>query len=161
MVTPQSGIRNSIKEKSGKYGELDLPYIIAINVVDQFSGDDIDISNALFGDEQVIFTFRGNKVIREETRRKRNGAWFGPKGPRNTRVSGALFASLLSPWNIAKITPVLWHHPWANKPLSPEWLPFPQFLGGEGHFLKELKWKNGWELLGLDPNWPEEKGNHK
>jgi len=154
-VTPHVGIRESIKDKNSKYGELDLPYIVAINVIDELGANDIDISNALFGEEQVTIIFRGNKLIEQRLGRKPNGAWYGPKGPWNKRVSAASIVVNLLPWSIAKVTPVLWHNPWASRPLSPELLPFPKFLAGEDNHLKEFKGKNSWELLGLDPNWPE------
>ncbi|MGB9835032.1 MAG: hypothetical protein ACPLPW_08725 [bacterium] len=157
LVTPQIGIREAIKDKNSKYGELDLPFMVALNVLDEFKPDNIDIGNALFGEEIVTIIFRGNELIDQRPGRKPNGAWFGPKGPYNTRISAALIAVNLLPWNIARVTPVLWQNPWASRPLSPELLPFPKFLVGEDNHLEEFKGKNGWELLGLDPNWPEDK----
>jgi len=157
QVTTHIGIREAIKFKSWKYGKLDLPCIVAINVLDESMATKDEITDALFGEEQVILTLHGNKIIREEITRKPNGAWFGPKGPWNTRISAVLIAVNLLPWNIARITPVLWQNPWASRPLNPELLPFPKFLAEEDNHLKELKGKKSWELLGLDPNWPENK----
>jgi len=117
LITPHIGIKKAIQDKATKYGELDLPYIVAINVMDEFGADDIDISNALFGEEQVTIIFRGNELIGQRPGRKPNGAWYGPKGPQNKRVSAVLIAVNLNPWKIAKVTPVLWHNPWANYPL--------------------------------------------
>lgn len=88
VPTPHIGIRKSIQDKATKYGELDLPYIVAINVIDEFESDDsdIDISNALFGEEQFTVIFRGNELIDQRPWRKSNGAWYGPEGAQNRRV---------------------------------------------------------------------------
>jgi len=82
LLTPHVRIRKSIQDKATKYGKLDLPYIVAINVIDEFGVDDIDISNALFGEEQVTINFRGNE-LEHRFWRKPNGAWCGPGGPQN------------------------------------------------------------------------------
>lgn len=158
-VTPHVGIRESIRDKATKYGELDLSYIVAINVIDEFGVDDIDISNALFGEEQVTIIFRGNNVIGQKPNRKPNGAWYGPNGLQNKRVSAALITVNLSPWNIAKVTPSLWHNPWASHPLAPDTWPLPQLVPGEDNLLVKCKGKNSRELLGLDSNWPRTYGD--
>ena len=153
-ATPHIRIRESIRDKATKYGELDLPYIVAINVTDELGVDETDISNALFGEEQITIIFRGNNVIGQKPNRKPNGAWYGPSGLRNRRVSAVLIADNLSPWSIAKVTPILWHNPWTNRPLTLDTLLLPQLFSGENNQLEKRKGKNGRELLGLDPNWP-------
>lgn len=153
-ITPHIRIMKSIQDKATKYGKLDLPYIVAINVADELGVDEIDISNALFGEEQWTIILRGNNVISQEPNRKPNGAWYGPSGLRNRRVSAALIADNLSPWSIAKVTSILWHNPWTNRPLTLDTLILPQLFLGENNKLEKRKGKNGMELLGLDPNWP-------
>lgn len=154
-LTPHIGIRESIRDKATKYGELDLPYIVAINVIDEFGVDDIDISNALFGEEQITIILRGNNVIGQKLSRKPNGAWYDPNGPQNKRVSAVLIAVNLYPWSIAKIIPILWHNPLANRPLtSDNWL-LPQLIPGlKVNRLVKHDGKIAWQLLGLYPNWP-------
>lgn len=49
----QQDIRKAIDEKS-RYGSLDHPYVIAINVLNEFGVDRIDVFNALFGDETWV-----------------------------------------------------------------------------------------------------------
>lgn len=129
VPTPHIGIRKSIQDKATKYGELDLPYIVAINVIDEFESDDsdIDISNALFGEEQFTVIFRGNELIDQRPWRKSNGAWYGPEGAQNRRVSATLVTVNLSPRNMTKVTPSLWHNPWANPALASDIWPLPQF----------------------------------
>jgi hypothetical protein len=48
-------IRDAILAKARWYGDLDLPMIVAVNV-DTFNLDPIDESQALFGQEQFIYT---------------------------------------------------------------------------------------------------------
>jgi len=155
LITPHIGIKKAIQDKATKYGELDLPYIVAINVMDEFGADDIDISNALFGEEQVTLIFRGNEVIGKRPGRKPNGAWYGPDGPQNKRVSAVLIAVNLNPWKIAKVTPVLWHNPWANYPLPSDIWQLPQLIPDEkDNRLFKKDGKSAWQLLSLCPNWP-------
>jgi hypothetical protein len=97
-------IRNAVKEKATKYGKLDLPYIIAINVISDFFEDFHMVMDALFGDEGFTFNHK--------LERAPNGAFFGPQGPQNTRVSGVIICNYLLWGNIGKINPVLWHNPW-------------------------------------------------
>jgi hypothetical protein len=48
-------IRAAIDGKGSKYGNLGLPLVVAVNVLDDFCDDD-DIWNALFGEEQITVT---------------------------------------------------------------------------------------------------------
>jgi len=156
LTIPHIGIKQAIQDKAIKYGELDLPYIVAINIMKEFGGDDIDISNALFGEEQVALIFRRNELIGKQFRRKPNGAWYGPNGPQNKRVSAVLIAVGLTPWEIAKITPVLWHNPWARNPLPLRIWRLPQvILNKKSAQLRKKRGKKAWQILGLYPDWPE------
>jgi len=157
-ITPNIGIKKAIQDKATKYGELDLSYIVAINVMDEFGADDTDISNALFGEEQGTITFRGNELIDQRPGRKPNGAWYGPNGPQNKRVSAVLIAVNLNPWKIAKVTPILWRNPWANYPLPPDIWQLPQLIPDKkGNCLLKKDGKSTWEMLGLHPKWPSDK----
>ena len=46
-------ILKTMKNKAEKYGQLELPFIIAVNVVASHC-DNIDIMNALYGDESML-----------------------------------------------------------------------------------------------------------
>jgi hypothetical protein len=162
LNTPHIGIKNSIKKKATKYGKLDLPYIVAINVVNAIKVDDFNIMDALFGEEQYVISSWGNNVTLQEVIRKPNSVWWGPNGPQNTRVSAVLIAIKLSPWNIARVTPVLWHNPWANYPLSPDTWQLPQLvLDKRDNWLLKKDGKRAWELFRLNSNWPSTKENKK
>ncbi|RLB00254.1 MAG: hypothetical protein DRG83_11805, partial [Deltaproteobacteria bacterium] len=153
FITPHVRIREAIRDKATKYGRLDLPYIVAINIVDIFGADEDDIIRALFGEKQYTLTLCGNKKV-AEIKLKPNGVWYGPNGPRNRRVSGVLIAVRLYPERIAKVTPVLWHNPWAYYQLSPNVWPLPQLAWDPTVKLAKYSGRDAWQLLGLHPNWP-------
>jgi hypothetical protein len=155
--TPPVGIKKSIQDKASKYGELDLPYVIAINVIDEFGAHESDISDALFGKEQLVVITQGNKVVEEQLRREPNGVWYGPEGPQNQRVSAALITVNLTPWTIAIATPSLWHNPWANRSLTSDIWSLPQLIpDSKNNRLVKHEGKNSRQLLGLYSNWPLE-----
>lgn len=154
MIDSHSPIRNAISTKATKYGELSLPYVVAVNVMDMFAHD-IDIMAALFGRE-CITAYRGpNGETIEKLGRQPNGAWLGPRGPQSTRVSAALVATNLSPWAIGSITPVLIHHPWASKPIAPEMWQLTQQVPNTatGH-MEERLGSSASDFLALPTPWP-------
>ncbi len=155
------GIVTSIHEKNRAYGNLGLPYIVGINVVNEFPIRDVEIRDVLFGGKIVIENYAklpdGNIEFNESPVRLES-AFFGPNGPRNRKVSAALIVRNLDPWNMAREdqTPLLWHNPWAYKPLGHDVLPLPQKMIDAKKGLVHLEGKSANEFLGLDPAWPEQ-----
>ena len=147
-------IRNALKEKAGKYGKLKIPYIIAINSISYFC-DDISIANAFFGDEKTTVTLYKNGSTKQKHGRHPNGAWIGPQGPQNTRVSAALIFKYLLWGNIEKETPILWHNPWAQHPLIHEIWPLPQKIIDRQGRMEFKEGKNSSELFKLPYNCPD------
>jgi len=152
-------IRNAIKEKATKYGNLDLPYIIAINVLSIFSNDDHMVMNALFGDERITFYRLPTGGFDNKLTRASNGAFRGPRGPRNTRVSGVIICNNLLWGNIAKINHVLWHNPWASFPFNQDLWALPQHVPNPDKARIELKpGGKAADLFGLPADWPIQEG---
>jgi hypothetical protein len=77
----------------------------------------MDIMEALFGKESQVFQLVEGKVIEPIPTREANGAWRGPSGPANTRVSAVMVCSSLVPWSVAARTPAVYFNPWARYPL--------------------------------------------
>ena len=99
-LNTQGDIKDAIENKSSRYGKLALPYLIALNVL-TLHCDRIDILNALFGDETTLITWGPDGIPTSQAgERKRNGALFGPSGPRRQIISGVLVASNLCPWSM-------------------------------------------------------------
>jgi hypothetical protein len=152
-------IRKAIKEKATKYGNLNLPYLIAINVLSIFSNDDHLIMDALFGKEGFTLYRLPTGGSDQKLTRASNGAFRGPHGPQNTRVSGVIICNELFWGNISKINPVLWHNPWASFPLSQDMWAFPQFVRGPDKTRLELKsGRKAADLFGLPEGWPMQDG---
>jgi len=98
-------LRKAIGKKATRYGELKMPYLIAINVKGSILHD-IEVSNALFGDLCVRINPKTGESI--PGRDRRTAKLLSPKGdPQNTRVSGIILLNSLVAWNIAQCTPVL------------------------------------------------------
>lgn len=87
MVTSHVAIRNAILEKSGKYGSLDVPYIIVVNGL----SDPVD-------EEQFFMALYGQ-----------DGVWQDRTG--NTRISGIIAFDRLGPRTIPTCRPVLFLNP--------------------------------------------------
>jgi hypothetical protein len=123
-IDPEKPLLNSLDKKAKRYGVLDLPYVIAVDTMDVHTEEE-DVGDALFGRKvgrfnketsQVRFVHSGSDAL-----------WVGPDGPRYRRVSAVFVARRLGASTIKTVeTPVLWHNPWANKPLDPRFWQGPQ-----------------------------------
>ncbi len=144
-------IRNAIQKKTNRYGKLDLPLVVAVNV-NGFRLNPIDEMQALFGQEQVSVSF--NNTENPTYSRATNGAWLGPEGPRGKQCSGAWLCDKLSPYSLAKLGHTLYINPWANLPLPESALVMPTSKAVDGQIEKN-EGSLFREILGLDPHWPE------
>lgn len=154
-VDHRTPIRDAIIDKAGRYGELDLPYIVAINAVEPI--DQIDIMEALFGKEQFTITFSETepaKPIQSEMSRAPDGVWMGPSGPRYTRVSGVLLAARFTLWNVTSAYLRLYHNPWAQRPYLSVLARLAQGIL-EGNHIKMVDGESPGTILGLDEVSPE------
>lgn len=147
-----SPIRDAVTFKSQRYGDLDLPLVVAVNV-DTFNLDPIDEAQALFGQEQLVFSLM-NPDQKPRFGRAPNGAWRGPTGPRGKRASGAWLFNNLSPYTLARGRHTLYVNPTANHAVPESFLVVPHKLVIEDH----LRHFDGTDLgaaLGLPATWPE------
>ena len=147
-------IRAAIDGKATKYGDLDVPLIVAINVLDDFCDDD-DIGNALFGEDQIVTTRHADGRFTHARQRALNGAWRGPRGPRNTLVSAVSIANQLSPSTLRYRDITLIHNPWAINPLPLQALPIPQITVSipDGR-IHEHEGTHHADLMGIPKLWP-------
>jgi hypothetical protein len=147
-------IRNAILEKAGRYGQLLSPYIIAVNVLSDHV-DETDMIEALFGDEHLVYTNQMSLSQEPQLQRAANGAWNGPAGPQNTRVSGVLIFERLSQSNVPWLTPCLYLNPWAANPYSG---PLDGLRRGvvADNRMKYIDGQTLTTLFGLSTNWPGE-----
>lgn len=149
------GLRETLSKKAGRYGQLDIPYIIAVNAIDH--ADDIDVRDALFGQECLEVAGSESGAC-ERPNRMRNGVLWGPDGARNTRVSAVLVAFGLNHSNIAKVRVCLYHNPWASRPYDGALCQFGQLIPIDGR-LEPITGRALGEILGLPAEWPDGAAN--
>jgi hypothetical protein len=148
-VYPDDAIRRAVRAKATRYGEMDRPYVVAVNVL-AWPLDDIDIVDGLFG-TLVLVDVPGRGLVRV---RERDGAL---QPDRNTRVSAVALFDEIDPWSAAKRKAVLVHNPFAKRPLPPGVLGI-----ADGRYVvgrEDLAREGGAplaELLGLPPDWPSD-----
>jgi hypothetical protein len=150
-------VRDAILKKASRYGNFNLPYIIAINNAAKWRVHCDSLIEALFGEEQFIVTFEQEDATNNEPVMSRapNGVWIGASGPRYTRVSGVLYTSQVLPWNIPDAYACLYHNPWAANPCGSILSELTQASVVDG----KMNWTEGKSLaniLDLPPNWLED-----
>lgn len=148
-VTHKDDLKRALRKKVARYGELEKPYVVAVNFVAGHP-DDFHALDALLGQER--FLLQGDQVVPAE--RARDGVWFGRSGPTNTRLSAVMVLPDLNPWSVAARIPRVYHNPWAEHPITQEFAAFPSYVVGDG----ELKLRQGDQvapLFGLPQGWPK------
>jgi hypothetical protein len=98
QITPNQEIHGALKKKASRYGELDHPYLVAINALATFQREEAVI-DALLGPYVKITRLPDGQGIVGD----RMEIWYGPPDgqPQNTRMSGVLSFMQLDPWNFA------------------------------------------------------------
>jgi predicted nucleotidyltransferase len=148
-LAPDEGIKKAVEAKN-KYG-VTRPLLLAVNLMEDFC-EDIDVMNALFGHETVMFSAEGTRP----GARLHDGAWDGPHGPQNTSISAVLAFHDLQVWNIKQNRLWIVHNPWSARPLDPAFLPFSQYVPNlEQGTLRRIEGNTTiGEALGLPDPWP-------
>ncbi len=151
-------IREAIVEKAGRYGDLDLPYVVAVNVLEFINK--IDVMEALFGKEQFTIAFSQSKPTEPvdiRASRLPNGAWTGTGGPRYTRVSAVLLATQLSAHSVPRANLRLYHNPWAQRPYRSVLTRLPQAIPRD-NCMEYIDGETTGAIFGLPASWPENAG---
>lgn len=148
------GIKNKLKEKGSKYGISGSPYIVAVNIWNEWPIEELFVRLELFGN---YFQKRKNsfKAKKEENK---NGFFYGLNGPKHKNVNAVIIADNLNPWNLATETPTLWHNPWAKNKIDKKLWPFHRKIP-DLNSLKIRKEENmhNRDLFNLNQKWPEGK----
>ncbi|MFI8928231.1 hypothetical protein ACIG3E_11220 [Streptomyces sp. NPDC053474] len=98
-------VRKVVKKKGGKYGDLALPFIVAVGRAGFFPEDE-DVATALYG-TSVQYVHNSAPAFG----RRPDGYWTGTYAHAHSRVSGVLTVNNPAPWTWTKNTPVLWQSP--------------------------------------------------
>ena len=92
---PQNAVSHALESKANRYGELQLPYIIAVDMVAMESFG-CDSGEVLFGTEVFLIDRHTDKMtvtrspLLSDRPSQENGLWFARRGPRNQQVSAVL-----------------------------------------------------------------------
>jgi hypothetical protein len=148
QINAHEAISAALRRKAGRYGDLGLPYIVAVNALETFADGD-SVTDALFGTEAVQVGPNGHRFVRNP-----DGVWQGAAGPTNTRLSGVLSVARLSAWDIGQRSLTLTLNPWAANPLPT--LPLGVAVKSvQDDRLVSTASSSLSQLFGLPEGWPE------
>jgi hypothetical protein len=152
-VDSSSPIRKKIKDKATRYGDIDRPYVIAVNIDDP-AIDEIDIMDALFGDEAL--QLHVDQEGKESTNMVRlpEGAWVYRTEQINTRVSAVLIGADVKPWRVAQAPLILCHNPWAQRECVGPITELVQYLPSDSR-MKKVSGAHPRRILDLPAQWPK------
>ena len=132
-------LKKSIDYKATKYGELDRPFVIAVNAKSG-TGRDV-VAKALFGSKEYYD--------------KSDGVW---NPTRNTRLSGVLETTVV-PWSVHCAPLCLYHNPFAKRSCREDLWKIPQAIARDSG-VEWLEGSNSAELFELPKEWPGELWNN-
>lgn len=148
-LTLDESLRDGVAAKD-RYGRLTIPLVIAIQVIEEFRIDKVDVMNGLLGPEAITVDAQG------ATRPARvpNGAWVSGSGPIHRTISAVMVWSTLEPWNFTRIEPIVVHNPYASNPLPNDVLPVAQnVVDYEHEVLREQTGVSMETVLRLAKDW--------
>ena len=150
QVQPQEVIKSAVLGKAGRYGDPDLPFVIAVNSLEDYARAD-DAEDALFGSSAVAINAAGeDRWIREP-----DGVWHTPNGPGYSRVSAVLSTERVYPWSLGQRRARLIYNPWARRPLPDIALGVDTVRIADNMFQRQDGQTIG-EILGLPEDWPQD-----
>ncbi len=138
-------IRGSVLAKAKRYGQLDAPYVVAVNSVSRWGTTTRHIVEALFGSRDIDGEGRLGRATEISL-------WNGPEGPWNRRVSAVLIGTV-GPWDLGRARVCVYHNPYANRPCDalPWRVAEASIVDG---VLQVQEGESIGEVLGLQPDWP-------
>lgn len=146
-------IRDALEKKASRYGALDHPYVVAVNAMRLFQGDDAVIDAVLGTPQVTIRVLSDGKQIAEDGRRP-NGVWLGPRGPRKKDLSAVLSTESIDAWNFASRRARLVRNPWATNALPRVAFRIDEFNPVDGAFRRTDGSKMA-TIFRLPESWPE------
>lgn len=152
-ATPGEGIRESVEKKASRYGDFDIPYVVAVNAMGNHQ-DEEDAIDAMFGSPCVVIRRYDDGRTEHRDSRDSDGVWRGVDGPRKKGLSAVLSTERLRPWSVSQRRARLIRNPWATHPLPQAHLCVDELNPVEGSLVK-TEGRSLSELFDLLPGWPE------
>lgn len=142
-------VLDAVKRKGTKYGELNLPFIVAVGHAG-FLPEEEDVETALYGSSHGHARRDGASTYT----RLANGYWTAPRDNGHERVSGVLVVDNPAPPTWATKSPTLWHSSHQNSisaPVLPTWKAARLV---DGQVEREPSVTEVHTALGLPAQWP-------
>jgi hypothetical protein len=151
-ISIQDALRSAARSKATRYGELDLPLMVAINIEEEF--DDMSQErDALFGTLQFWIP-RDPAQDGPEVARLPDGVWMSRSGPVCTRLSAVWVVRRFDPWHfVSRGSNVIYVNPWAAASLPNNVLRFPYAVEVQGA-LQNREGVSFQNLFSLHAEWP-------
>jgi len=136
-ITTGTRIRDALEEKAGKYGYIEMPFLIAVYGKGEFPVRPENEIDALFGDREWLVPRKGDGQVTE--RRKPNGFFTSMRQDKrcHEHVSAVLFYRFKWLDNSHIHQTHIYHNPFALRLINPDFFPnVPQLV-------PTMKWING------------------
>lgn len=146
-------IRNRIREKSKRSSRLDLPFVLALQIVNPMPivSEAGAVRNALMGTNALVV---GRDSATSGLRPNNDGLWVRGGKPKGAGLSAVLINQGIF---LGRSLPVLHHHPLPLHDLPAQDLPFEQvhYDLADSDVEHHMEARSGWhDVFGLTPEWP-------
>ncbi|WP_234376078.1 hypothetical protein [Streptomyces sp. CB01201] len=141
-------VLDAVKEKGSKYGELGMPFIVAVGHAALFP-EDSEVETALYG-SSVEYVHNESRIFG----RRPGGYWNAAYDHAHSQVGGVLVVKNPAPWTWTKNLPALWRSPDPDSlpvPVLPAWAA-AQLVGA--HVERQPPAHPIHAVLGLPKDWP-------
>jgi hypothetical protein len=152
-VDAKGELRRALIEKASKYGNLNLPFLIAINYMGMHC-DREDWTDALYGSQAVKVRFDERGVHRQEPFRKGDGFWIREGIPRHTHVSAILGGWHISPWSMGAHLLEVYEHFSPERAIDLNGNLMCWYVPKDKDELAMRPGRSSAEILGIPKEWP-------
>lgn len=152
-VDTRGDLKQALMEKASKYGNLNLPYLIAINYMGLHC-DREDCVDALYGSLAAKVRFDEHGAVQQQPCRKADGFWINRGTPLHTHISAVLVGQHINVWSIGASSLEMYEHFAAQYPIGMTG-DFPCWYVPKGK--DELIMRPGLSsanILGIPAGWP-------
>ena len=137
----ERAIANVLRAKAGRYGDLQISYVIALNVSNERGVEDWEFDLAIFGNSEIAGPFD-------------DSLWRTGTSNRNTRVSAVLVTSGVGPWSVAAYDLWLYENPNAAYPYKGPLQQLTRRIIGPDGFPRTIAGIHPRQVFKLPKVWP-------
>jgi len=113
FVNDHSDISKAMSKKAKRYRSAAAPLVLAVLNL-RWTADAETWPLALFGVAWEHPEMIQRQRIDPSWRKVPTGFWLDQTGPRHEKIPAVIAADHLGPWNLAKVSPVVWENPWGG-----------------------------------------------